>query len=311
VDKNRFEKLFQHFVSDFGGEVLPEVHSVPYADFLFRGDGVVSELKTLEEDKSADYERKLQALSADWMRRRLILGYGTFQISLPRLPQQCQREWLHVLEPPVEHLIRDANRQIRSTKEHLKLEGHRGLLLIANDGNFLHTDPTNYMILVSRVLKKKRDGKPRFPHIDGVVYFSYRIASKNERLPFWAPGIVAQSDSTMSAFQDRLRDGWFAYLSKITQQPVMVRLRIDSRVEGNQRIVTTQISCLKDNCGKTVSLVSDGPNTRQWIECPAHGAIGSFANMTEYEKTMREFVNRSVAEKGLEGIDPQAVARIQ
>jgi len=222
VDKNKFEHFFQRFVSGFGGEVLPEVHSVPCADFLFRGDGIISELKTLEEDKSLEYARKLQALSSDWLRRGLIVGFGRFPISLPRLPQQCQRQWLHVLEPPVERLIRDANRQIRSAKEHLKLDGHKGLLLIANDGNFLHTDPTNYMILVSRVLKKRKNGEPRFPHIDGVVYFSYRIGSKNEGAPFWAPGIVNAGDTVMSAFQHKLREGWFAYVSRLLRNPVMV-----------------------------------------------------------------------------------------
>src|SRR5947208_2873993 len=112
VDKNKFRHFFfERFVTDFGGEVLAEVHSVPYADFLFRDNRIVSELKTLEEDRSWDHARKLQALAWDWQRRGLVTAFGTVQISLPQLPQQCQREWLDILEPPIEHLIRDANRQ--------------------------------------------------------------------------------------------------------------------------------------------------------------------------------------------------------
>jgi hypothetical protein len=325
VDKNKFRHFFERFVTDFGGEVLAEVHSVPYADFRFRGDQIVSELKTLEEDRSGDHARKLQALAWDWQRRGLVTAFGTVQLSLPQLPQQCQREWLNVLEPPVEHLIRDANRQIRSTKEHLKLEGYKGLLLIANDGNFLHTDPTNYMILVSRVLKKRKDGKPRFPHIDGVCYFSYRVGTKDEGMPFWVSGIVAQSDPIMSAFQKKLSSGWFAYLAKVTRQPVMefskneidqlgltrVRVEISGRIEGDQHIVSAQVFCQKDGCGKAINLVSDGPDTRQWVECPAHGAIGSFENLAEYEKTLRDVVNRTTAERALQGIDPDAVGQIR
>jgi len=325
VNRNKFRYFFERFVPACGGEVLAEVHSVPYADFLFRDDRVVSELKTLEEDKNTDHARKLQALTADWMRRGLILGFGRFQISLPRLPQQCQREWLDILESPVEKLIRDANRQIRSTKQYLKLEDHKGLLLIANDGNCLHTDPVNYMILVSRVLQKKKDGKPRFPHIDGVVYFSYRIRSKNEGLPFWVPGTIANDDRMMSEFQAKLRNGWFAYLSKITRQPVMevssnpsaqadlarVRVQINGRIEEGQHAVSAEMFCLKNDCNKAINIVSEGPDTRHWNECPVHGAIGSFENFAEYEKTLRNFVNRVVTEKGLQGISPGATVRIQ
>jgi hypothetical protein len=76
VNRNTFQNFFSHFVEHFGGEVLPEVHTVPYADFLFRNDLIVSELKTLEEDKTADHAKKLQALAWDWNRRGLIRAFG-------------------------------------------------------------------------------------------------------------------------------------------------------------------------------------------------------------------------------------------
>jgi hypothetical protein len=324
MNKNTFQNLFSQFVTNFGGEVLPEVHTVRSADFLFRSDLVVSELKTLEEDKTSDHAKKLQALVWDWQRRGLFLAFGTVKISLPDLSEQCQREWLKILEPPIEGLIRDANRQIRSTKEHLKLQGNKGLLLIANDGNFLHTDPRNFMILVSRVLKKKKDGKPRFPHIDGVCYFSYRVRTKAEGMPFWVSGIVAESDPAMSVFQRKLNSAWLAYLSKITQQPVMelrkdiidqygltrVRVEINSRVEGGKHIVSAQVFCQKDNCGRPINLVSNGPDKLQWVECPIHGAIGSFKNFDEYEKTIRKVINRNAGERGLAGIEPDAQVRV-
>jgi hypothetical protein len=324
VNKNTFENFFSQFVKHFGGEVLPEVHTIPSADFRFPSDLVVSELKTLEEDKTLDHAKKLQALAWGWQRRGIFVAFGTVQINLSNLPEQCQREWLKILEPPIESLIRDANKQIRSTKEHLKLQGNKGLLLIANDGNFLHTDPMNFMILVSRVLKKKNDGKPRFPHIDGVCYFSYRVGTKDEGMPFWASGVVAESDPAMSAFQKKLSGAWLAYLSKITRQPIMelrkdtidqlgltrVRVEINSRIEGDQHIVSAQVFCQNDDCGKPINLVSDGRNTRQWVECPVHGAIGSFENLDEYQKTIRGVINRNAEERGLAGIESDAQVRV-
>jgi hypothetical protein len=325
VKKNKFQHFFERFVADFGGEVLAEVHSVPYADFLFRSDRIVSELKTLEEDRALEHAKKVQELVWDWQKRGLFIAFGRVRINIQQLHPQCQREWLRVLEPPVEKLIRYGNRQIRSTKEHLKLEGYKGLLLIANDGNFLHTDPTNYMILVSRVLKKKKGGKPRFPHIEGVVYFSYRIGSKDEGMPFWVPGITAERDQAMSAFQEKLRRGWLAYLSRVTREPVMefskeaigelgltrVRVEISGSIEGDQHVVRAQVFCQKENCGRAINLVSDGPNTRQWVECPVHGAIGSFENLAEYETTLRSVVNKTAKQRGLRGIEPNTVGRIQ
>jgi hypothetical protein len=63
--------------------------------------------------------------------------------------------------------------------------------------------------------------------------------------------------------------------------------------------------------GRAISIVSDGPDTWHWIECPVHGSIGSFEKFAEYEKTLRNFVNRVVTEKGLQGISPGASVRIQ
>ncbi|HET9406012.1 MAG TPA: hypothetical protein VFO39_02130 [Candidatus Sulfotelmatobacter sp.] len=294
-----------------------------YADYLFSADRIVAELKTLEEDKSADHARKIHALSQDWLKRGLLIGFGRFKISLPKLPPQCQREWLDILESPVENIIRDANAQIRSTKERLRLADHKGLLLIANDGNFLHTEPMNYMTLVARVLKKRKNGLPRFPHIDAVVYFSYRVASKEEGLPFWVPGITEQHDPEVSAFLDRLSNGWGAYLSKVTGRPfaqisrgefgqrnlTRVRIEINSWIEGDQHMISTNILCQKDDCGQQIELVSDSPETLQWLVCPVHGAIGLFENRAEFEKTIREVVNRTAAQRGLAGIGPDAVLR--
>lgn len=72
------------------------------------------------------------------------------------------------------------------------------------------------MILVARVLSKLTpDGAKRFPHIDGVVYFSHRIRTQKEGLPFWVAGYTKQGgDPHMTAFQERLRLGWYSYLRK-------------------------------------------------------------------------------------------------
>lgn len=216
-----FEGHFQDFVRGFGGVVLPETDTES-ADFLFSQDNVVSELKTLEEEARLEHTRKLQALADGWMKRGLLIGFGRFQISLQQLHPICQREWLHILQPPVERVVRKANRQIRATKQSLNLPTAKGLLLIANDGNLLHTSPIDYMNLVARALQKKTPtGDLQFPHIHGVVYFSYRIGSRDEGMPFWVSGDIERNgDAQMRALQEKLRHGWFSYLASKTGLPV-------------------------------------------------------------------------------------------
>jgi hypothetical protein len=219
-----FEVTFRECVKSVGGEVLPE-NAARSADFLFSPDNVVVELKTLQEDARREHAEKLQFLVNDWMKRGLMLVFGRAVISLPKLNPVCQREWLEVLQAPVENIVRDANRQIRSTKQATGRQSARGLLLIANDGNFLHTSPIDYMNIVARVLKKKTStGTLRFPNIHGVAYFSYRIPSAAERTPFWVAGTVDDPtrDTEMCNFQLKLQNGWFDHVSRVTGMPVLV-----------------------------------------------------------------------------------------
>ena len=216
-----FETHVRRFVQGCEGELIPEADE-ERADFLFPSDNIVAELKTLQEDARREHAQKLQDLANDWAKRGLVRACGRVVFSLQTINPVCRREWLRILERPLGNLVRKANRQIRSAKAYLHRPTAKGLLLIANDGNFLHTSPTDYMILVSRVLHKKTPmGEKQFPEIHGVVYFSHRIPSRNEGMPFWASGHTSpKGDLQMQEFQKRLGTHWYAYIQKVTGQPV-------------------------------------------------------------------------------------------
>jgi hypothetical protein len=59
--KNRFETAFSAFVTDFGGDVLPQdpASGRRSADYFFRKDNVVAELKCLMVDQTEDTNKKL------------------------------------------------------------------------------------------------------------------------------------------------------------------------------------------------------------------------------------------------------------
>jgi hypothetical protein len=218
-----FEKIFSNFVESIGGKVLPPSNNAKCADYLFDADDVIAELKTLEQDATADHQRKIQALAQNWRKRGLITPVGTrMTLDLQKLDPVCQQEWLQMLAAPVEHLVRDANRQIRGTKSRFKRDNASGLLLIANEGNHFHTRPDEYMKLVAIVLRKRSPtGESRFSHISGAVFFSHELGSTYDNgAPFWVPGHVGENRK-MVEFQGKLRRGWLNYVSKLKSQPIL------------------------------------------------------------------------------------------
>src|ERR1700731_3775784 len=135
---DNFEEVCRDFIRNFGGRVVPE-GSDESADFFLPQDNIVAELKILQVDARLEHDTKLQGLVNDWTRHGLVMVFGRTVISLQKLNPICQREWLHILKPPVERIHRKANRQIRATKHSLNCPSAKGLLLIANEGNLLYT----------------------------------------------------------------------------------------------------------------------------------------------------------------------------
>lgn len=182
---------------------------------MFRKENIVAELKTLKEEAKQEHARKLQMLVNDWTRRRLLRVYGRVAIELPKVPPICQREWLAILQPPVERIVGTANRQIRSTKKGLQLTSAKGLLLIANEGNLLYTTPADYLAVISRILKKRTQTREiRFPEINAVVYISFDI-TRSGLVPRWQAGFVDMSDHQLRDFVNTLQHQWFAFLSRL------------------------------------------------------------------------------------------------
>jgi len=218
---NHFETIFCRFIESIGGDVVA-CSEEESADFVFREDKVVIELKTIERDQRFEHAQRLGALANDWGKRGRIRVHGTTVLDLQHLHPECQREWLHLLKGPIEGIIRKAHRQIRSTKSRETLPDAKGLLLILNDGNFLHTAPTVFMNLVARVLQKKAPGGGRkFPEVRGVVYFSFRVAAAGESNLFWVQGTIEpEEDSALQAFQTRLRREWYAHFARLIGRPV-------------------------------------------------------------------------------------------
>ena len=219
------ERAFAEFVPTFGGRLVDSMvgksPAFANADYLFDKDGIVVELKRLVDDKSEDValQNRIQAKFDTWMDDGTIpLVYGRVRIESKSLPLACQRELIDLYKPPLQRRIIKANKQIKTTMQHLRLSNHKGVLLLVNDGNYA-IESNAVLYLVGRVLGKN------FRHINSVLYCTVNmfatapITSKPTLV--WAHATrksVAEpvpDDWTMAFFR-----GWSAHLSKYLGAPI-------------------------------------------------------------------------------------------
>jgi hypothetical protein len=225
---SQFEDIFRTFVEEFGGEVLPEPCDVKTADYLFRKQNIVAELKCLVQDQTEKINRKLNPVVNNWIKKngRNPPGWfenGKYIIEIRDAPTEIRDAWLNMLVTSLSDLIAEANRQIRATIQREKLTNAKGMVLIFNEGNVLHSRPEDYkQLLVHVVTKKATGGKGRrFPYIHAAIYFSFEtIKHPTQNMSFWA-GIqiqVSQDDNVtpIRQFQKELQQAWYLYIEKTT-----------------------------------------------------------------------------------------------
>jgi hypothetical protein len=220
--KNEFEKLFRRFVVEFGGEVLPEPSDTMIADYVFRKHNIIAELKCLMEDQTDAMNQKVTQVVQDWWRKhgKIPAGYDSSKpLEIATVPKEIADRWVEILKAPIENFIRHANGQIRETKLRLNMPDGKGLLLIFNQGNPLHNRPQDFRLLTASVLRKRdKDKVRRFPHIHGLVYFSYdTVKTEKENMNFWAALQLAEGNedvTPMEDFQKHLQQAWYAFVEK-------------------------------------------------------------------------------------------------
>lgn len=223
------ERAFTDFVRKYGGEVVEDIVGASpdfkNADYLFRSNGVVAELKRLVEDKSEDVKinGKIQQKFDGWMNDGTIGPvYGRVRVQSNTLPEKCQRELMDIYKPPIQRRIIKANKQIKATLDRFKIQNGKGLVIIVNDGNYaLEADAALY--LINRILGES------FRQINSIVYCTVNMFAKSPMTPkptlFWANASRTSVPSVEQEFVMNLFSGWSAYLSELrgeTIEPILL-----------------------------------------------------------------------------------------
>jgi hypothetical protein len=172
---------FESFVESIGGTVSDKLASQSNggqrpknADYIFVDAGVIAELKCLEEDheNKPEFVEKRQALVDKWERDGLV---QPSQVRVPFIqvkdfPQPCHDDLIKLYGQCVKSHLRSANQQIRESKETHNLPDAKGLLLLANDGNY-SIEPEH----MGQILSKHLNGG-NYPNIDTVLFFTVSMA---------------------------------------------------------------------------------------------------------------------------------------
>jgi hypothetical protein len=221
------EATFNEFVVDFGGTLvgglIPNAKEHPKnADYFFRDDDVIAELKSFEKDLfnvPEDVERIFKII-AKHRDSGAVSGYRGFRWAIGQdpIPVEYRRDMLSLARRSIEHAVRQANKQIRSTKQLLNKPDAKGIVLLANDGNhFSH--PAEAVMLICQVMEAHFLDSD----IDGFVYFTANTPAKvpdNAReLNYWVPVYRLEHDP-LSNFVNRLGEGWGEFYAKTIGQQV-------------------------------------------------------------------------------------------
>jgi hypothetical protein len=190
------------------------------ADYVFRRDNAVAELKSLQQEAfTPAYREKLGRLFRSWNERVLIRVYGRTIVKMQNLPRPCQNEWLRLLTLSLQtNVISKANKQIEWTKDRLGIPDAKGILFLANNGNYSF-EPYNLVVLVSQILRKLHPDKtPQYSSIHAVAFFSANLPIRSPLLStpafWWFNGHRPSSTDAVSQLLEKLEECWYEQLAK-------------------------------------------------------------------------------------------------
>jgi hypothetical protein len=210
------ETTFDEFVCAQGGKkvsglVAPN-SQFPNADYLFEGEGIVSELKEI----TTEFHKTNKHITALYEMYRELEKAGTISwddVIAGNFPPEFRRRQLRLFRPPIQRILKKANRQIKETKKALGRGDELGLLVLVNDG-FTAISPLLVKALIAESLVHS------YKSIDGFVYLTVNsyvsLPSSEYATLLWTASYASGAPDRMVEFVDNLGRAWRKFLeSKI------------------------------------------------------------------------------------------------
>ncbi|MCA2625759.1 hypothetical protein ACQY1Y_09960 [Microcystis ichthyoblabe FBCC-A1114] len=215
------EATFNEFVEDLGGELISKLFEGKgkrpnNADYFFCNRTVVAELKCLEKNYFNDRKvgDKLNLMMHSWITEGLLrqehIKDGRFQID--DLPRQCAVDVFKVFSSPTKEAVEKANKQIKETKKYFRLPDAKGLLILANDGNY--SIPPNFMMYILGNLLASR-----YTSIDSFIFFTPNMRAYapqiDRQFNVWISGRTRPSSNAVeSDLLHHIQQSWVSFLER-------------------------------------------------------------------------------------------------
>jgi hypothetical protein len=200
------EQNWIKFVLELGGELatpLVKRSGIKSADFLFRKEKVVLELKTLETEL-LDQPQILQQISDIAVKYPVIEFFS--------IPPLIRSQILQLAQRPLRKRIAKANKQIKETIAELGLKDYRGVIIIVND-NFKSLPPGYIIGLIGIIMSGSS-----FKTTKCVLYMTnhyVEIPDNPYACLLWAPQYSVDADDELVNFINELGRSWRKYVEKV------------------------------------------------------------------------------------------------
>lgn len=218
------EKELDVCVRSLGGVVLDDEHGPKdptKADYWFPQENVVGELKCLSDNYFDDlsFNGWLQRKYEDWVRRNLANPISLRSvINLANLPPICAHEVTSFLRKRLDGSLKQANLQIKASRQDLGATSALGLLILVNDGN-VALPPGMIRNIVARSLPNKFSG------INSIIHFTANMPSDlpgiDKDVLFWCDWNAKRVRPAVSnEFIRRIRSTWTSHHSKLAGESI-------------------------------------------------------------------------------------------
>jgi hypothetical protein len=231
----RVEETFDDFVESFGGikiaKLLPDKSAQPLnADYLFRHDNVVAELKVLEGSfaGSNGIGQLIKGLAQAGVKQADINAYVFRGVPLPPGAWSVVNKRFRRF---IEDRIKKGRAQLRRSRADFGDAHTKSVLLLANEKLKLVRDSYIFRTICNVMAHNYTD-----EHIDAVIYFSPNVfsffPSAEREYSSWIPIYTDPTDEELGDFINRLGESWLKFYTAKCGQPDLPILQLPDTREG-------------------------------------------------------------------------------
>lgn len=232
------EALLTRFIAPMGGvhlrSIVGDSPDFRNADFLFQDDGVLAELKCLDEDLIGDpaFMKKATELylgcSVAQRGRSLPVGPGTLYVTTAGASEDVVRKVVELYYKPFKRCVETANKQIKVAAKQLGLDSPAGLLIIANN-NHSGLDPEHALQLLELVFRRQT-----YSSINAVFYASagqrVGLAESADDIDVSIVYRNPNASPLDQGFLHRFSLAWLDVLKVLRKREPEARIQIDRRM---------------------------------------------------------------------------------